>query len=215
MIFCFVGLSQFAWAEPYCPESIRNSYECYRYRELQLSKRYGQYFYRKGKALNVRLTNGQVRSFTDVPEDASHDVGTVKAYALIQNFPTVNYWLVAVQFYEGSSYLLLNGKNGTVTTIEGEALLSPDRRRFVVSNFDIEAGYSPNVLSIYRLTGAHPVQEFLVKPTEWGATDVAWKNATTVIFRKTSLADDGYATVAQTLFGSSASRGRNKTWEIQ
>lgn len=215
LILCLIGLSQSAWAERYCPENIRNSYECYLHRERQLSREYGRHFYRKGRTVYVRLANGRITSFRDVPEDDIQSVDTVKLYALVKYFPAVGYWLVAVQFYEGSTYLLLNAKDGTATTVEGEALLSPDKRRFVVFSFDIEAGYSPNVLSIYRLAGARLIQEFVDKPTDWGATEVAWKNSTTVTFLKTSLADNGYATVAQALLGTPASTGRGKKWEIQ
>ncbi|MDR0776094.1 MAG: hypothetical protein LBE81_05590 [Azonexus sp.] len=227
-ILCLAAVSQWALAEEsscpktrfecYCPETITNSHECYLYRESQLAEKYGKHFYRNGKTQNihVHLTNGKVKILKDVPEIYGVEVDSY-SHVLVGYYLDVNYWLVAIQYVEGSSYELLDGKNGKTTTVGGEALLSPDKARFVVANFDINAGWSPNILSVWRIEGEGLIREFSVEPDGWGATEMVWKNPSTVKFLKTFLPfeHDEYATEAKRLVGRPASKGKGKLWKIQ
>jgi hypothetical protein len=217
---CLVAMSQYSWADwsDGCPETMTNSHECYLYKESQLAKRYGNLFYRKGKAqnLHVRLGNSQIKVLKDVPEIEGVE-RVAYSHVLVGYYPDVNYWLVAIQYIEGSSYFLLNGKNGREFKVDGETFLSPDKTRFVVANFDIEAGWSPNILSIWRVEEDRLIQEFSVEPEEWGATTVIWEGDSTVRFSKTSWSKDGdqYVTEAKRLIGAPVTKGKGKTWAIR
>ena len=78
--------------------------------------------------LLLTLGNGDLLTFTDVREDN----GTA-LYSYQQFLAEIEQHLLRIQYFEGSSYLLVNDQTGVQTHIVMRPILSPDSRRFVTT----------------------------------------------------------------------------------
>lgn len=71
--------------------------------------------------------------------------------------------------YEGHGFLLANARTGGRTTLTAVPVVSPDRSRFVTASVDLEVGYVPNLLQVWRLAETGPNREFELRGTQsWG-----------------------------------------------
>jgi hypothetical protein len=160
-------------AERQCPETIHNSYQCFQFLEKELAKDYPTLFSRTGTQLVIALANGEKKTYVDFPDEKNDGVEG-KRYSFVQYYPEISYGLIAVQYYEGGTYYLVNLKNGKDKDIISSPVISPDRKRIAVSNVDLESQYTPNVLSVYSLRSNDLVTEFLERPADWGAGNLRW-----------------------------------------
>jgi len=99
--------------------------------------------------------------------------------------------LVELRHYEGSSYLLIDARSGAATPLSGPPVVSPDGRRFVTTSMDLEAGYDPNEIEIWRVTDSVRQLEFSHRPDGWGPSDAVWRDTATIELRKHEMAPDG------------------------
>lgn len=172
-----------AEAEP-CTPVFRMS-ECAGYLEAALMRAHPKRFTRQDGTLRLHLADGQVREFVDVPvNDAEDNLEQQVSYALIQYFPEVGYALVDASYWEGGTSYLVDVRTGDATDVGGEVALSPDKSRFAVTNVDIEAEFTDNILAVYRVTADGLVNEFLESPEKWGASDVVWQGNDVVRFSR-------------------------------
>jgi len=199
-----------------CPERTRNYHECSLYLESLVIQSHPNRFVRNGNSLKVKLQNGKTARFTDTPSDKDgQNSDDVVAYAVVKYFSDIHYALIAVAFWEGGTYYLLNMTTGEKIEIGGEAVLSPDKRRIAVWLMDIEAGYSPNVLAIYRISSRGPVSEFLAKPNDWGPADVSWRNSQAVEFTKNYWGETGIQIKKQTLRFQGNNIKAGGKWQVE
>lgn len=147
-----------AWA---CADSV----------ERDALGRAGQAVERRGDTLLVRPTHGpEVRLATDTTDA---DRWVIYRY---QGFlPDVGQHLVAAGFYEGGEYLLVDRTTGRRVDVPARPVVSPGGQRFVVASLDLEAGYGPNRIAVWRITAGGPMLEWsLDGGTAWGARDPVW-----------------------------------------
>lgn len=175
--FSLLGYAAF----PGCPESIRNSQECAIYLEKIIETKNPQLFTRKDSRLDIRLANGGLKTYIDDKQK----VGEGTIYNLIQYFPDAALAVIHAQYWEGDTHYVLNLNNGQQTHVEGYPILSPDKKRIAVYALDLVAGYGPNILAIYLIQSDNLLLEFVVKPTDWGASQVRWVDSKRVSFAKT------------------------------
>ena len=171
-IMCLAG-------ERVCPETIHNAYEHAQCREKDLSKHYPGLFSRADLRLIVNLTNGGEKVYTD-------DERKNLWYTFVAYYPEIGYGLIWAQFYEDGTNYLVNMRTGKDTDIVGDPILSPDKKRIAVSNVDLEAQYTPNVLSVYELRPDGLAVEFIEKPAEWGPWNLRWVTNQEISFIKYS-----------------------------
>lgn len=115
-----------------CPASIDNFYRCQQYLEpAELRK--APFVQRKASVLRINLTNGRTLELHDSPAGAEEDAAL---YSLSRVFEGSPYILVTVSLWEGSVRWLVNRMDGSKTVLEGDALLSPDKRRLAVWSDD-------------------------------------------------------------------------------
>jgi hypothetical protein len=163
--------------------------------EQNLSKEYPARLRRNGAVLALKPVTGSIKLFKNVDSDSD----TFRRYQLKKYFPAIEYALLETAFYEGGTYDLINMRNGQQTNVDGDVVLSPDQQRFAVAHADIEAGYAPNVLSVYFITSNGLIKEFDIRPTEWGAEEIKWDSANSISFTKRYWKKDQIAKSKHTL----------------
>lgn len=149
-------------------DTIRNTLRCARAVEeaaLQETDRVR----RQGDTLLVRLSDDTLR-LIDRPGEGSD----VIHFSFQAHWPDRGFYLIHQQYYEGSAHLLVNDATGQRTTIPDRPLRGPDGQRFAVLSFDLEAGYNPNTLQIWRFDGDAPAMEWETNPDTWGPVDGRW-----------------------------------------
>lgn len=171
-----------------CPKEIHNVYECQQYLEGGILKKYSSLVSRKAHQLKIKLSNGRTKIITDIRDE--NDADKTRAFSFIKYFPSIQYGLLHVQYYEGSSYNLIDMRTGTQTEVLGDAVLSPDNRRLAISYADVVAGFSSNVLAVYLVLPRGLVREFRELPQEWGPVDLKWSDNRTIVFDKLVCCDN-------------------------
>jgi hypothetical protein len=99
--------------------------------------------------------------------------------------------VIEVLFYEGATFILVDERTGGITEIDSVPVVSPDGTRFVTTSMDLEAGYRPNRIAIYRFEGDAVIEEWEAEPMEWGPSDARWLGPDLVAFTHNRL--DGSA----------------------
>lgn len=152
-------------------DSISNSYECYKAIEFVQSARpeVSVKFKRLENEAQFKLTRKKFILKDSAPQ---------KQYRLLNYFPSVRYFLIAVQYYEGSSLLLMNERNGKTFSIPDFPVISPDGKRVVSACYcpPYASGYCKNEVLVYLFTGpANDLKkEFHLNPDDYGVGDPAW-----------------------------------------
>jgi hypothetical protein len=144
---------------------------------------------RDGERLLIRLTGGETLALTNAPDSA--DVAGA-SYSYVGHLQPIAHHLIEVQYYEGRSFLLINQRTGRRTVIAGQPSISPDSLRIVTTSVDLEAGYDPTEIAVWRVDGDSLVLEWRLDPrtvvahpdSAWGPTDAAWITATEIRVNK-------------------------------
>ncbi|HSH46028.1 MAG TPA: hypothetical protein VK966_09240, partial [Longimicrobiales bacterium] len=158
-------------------DTIRNSFRCARaveeaaLPETPLAER-------RGDTLLLRLDGDSVRLVDEPGEgDAVH-------FSFQAHWPEHGYYLVQQQYYEGSAYLLVDDNTGDRTPVPARPLLAPGGDLFAVLSYDLEAGYNPNTLQVWRFTEEGPGLEYETQPDTWGPTNGRWTGPGTLEFTR-------------------------------
>jgi len=152
-------------------DNISNSFECYKAIEYIQSARpeVSGKFKRLEDQAQIRLYGKKMLLKDSSPE---------KQYRFLKYFPSVRYFLIAVQYYEGSSLLLLNERNGKTFTIPDFPAISPDNKRIVSASSCHPAlqGYCKNEILIFQFIKQSNdlKKEFYLNPEEYGIGDPFW-----------------------------------------
>ncbi len=193
----FLGcIAEAAGAQSTGVESPREIYARYRdeytaeARQLNATK--GRVTRRAGR-LVIRLASGRVVTLADTLADADR----FHRFVYLKFLPTQAIHLVAASFYEGGTYHVIHDRSGQDETVPGEPLWSPDSAHFVSASSDLEAGYAPNTLELWRVDGRGLKREYVIDGADvWGPEQVRWLSPDRVSFvRMTLRARDGQVRV--------------------
>lgn len=158
-------------------DTLRNSFECARAIEARQLPRLDR-VRRVGDTLSLSLSGGDTVRLVD----RSDSPAEVESFSYQGHWSGEGYFLVHIQYYEGSSFLLVDDDTGHRTSLADAPLRSPDGRRFAVLSLDLEAGYVPNTLQVWELGDGVPVLEWALEPEEWGPTEGRWEGAGAIRF---------------------------------
>jgi hypothetical protein len=163
-------------------DGIWNEQECASEHEAVLMKNNKNLIRREEKELLVRLKSGKYFRLDDENQ----------RYNALEVVGAGKYLVLREQYWEGNTWHLLNLETGEILETKGYPLFSPNNQKFVCSQRDLEAGYSPNVLSVYVIKQGKPVRVFSISPGEddWGPGDVEWLNDATIKFQQVSINKD-------------------------
>lgn len=164
-----------------CPASIDNFYDCEHLKETKLLCEKPALGVRQGDKLEIRLAHGESLILVDrLGNDVSPE--DTEIFALVKDFPGVPYVLLTVSLWEGSNYYLLNLITGERTLIGGDALLSPDMKRFVAWRGDDQ--YADSTLQVYRIVPDELRLEYEVKTDAWWPEQVQWCDEQSISFQR-------------------------------
>ncbi|HEX2095340.1 MAG TPA: hypothetical protein VHG28_23290, partial [Longimicrobiaceae bacterium] len=111
---------------------------------------------RSGGRLEIAAAGGRVIPLANDTTEGERYV----RYRYREYLEEIGYHLVEVGFYEGGGFVLVSAATGDETHLHGSPVVSPDRARFVAVSVDLVAGYDPNGIQVWRLTGAGPRLEW-------------------------------------------------------
>jgi hypothetical protein len=189
------SLTSPVFAQTNCPVKVSSAFDCAKYLEQELRKKYPTRIRRIGSTLEIKPSAAPLKVFKNIDSDSDD----FRAYQFTKYFPEIDYGLLETTYYEGGTYDLVDMKTGKLTNIGGDPLLSPDQQRIAVAHADIEAGYAPNVLSVYLITPTGLIREFDIRPSEWGAEDLKWESNSTISFNRRYWKKDEIAKTKQSL----------------
>lgn len=158
-----------------CPD-LSNSQQCATRFESALLRKYNQLFKRNKQGLAVQLVTGRTLFIPD----------RNKSFDVVEYNSQTKYAIVRVQFGEGNTWRVINLKDGSNTEISGYPLFSPDAQFFVATALDLFAGYSLNVLRIYKVTDSAPklVWDANCDKENWGPSAPMWKSNSSLTFKQ-------------------------------
>lgn len=152
-------------------DNISNSFECYKTIEYVQSEKpniFGK-FKRLENQAQIRLSQKKITLKDNPPE---------KQYRLLKYFPSVRYFLIAVQYYEGSSLMLINERNGKMFSIPDYPVISPDSKRIVSACYcpPYALGYCKNEVIVFQFSpySNDLKKEFHLNPDGYGIGDPSW-----------------------------------------
>jgi len=160
--------------DPLCP-GVENSLECARMIERVALRADRPDVRRSGDSLLLRLRDGSYRALVD-----SGDGDEVVRFSYRQHLRDLGLYVVHEQYYEGSAYNLVSDRSGRSFYAPELPVVSPNRERLASASAELETGYSPNQLLVWRVTGDSVAAEFELKPDGWGMADPVWVNDTTL-----------------------------------
>lgn len=107
--------------------------------------------------------------------------------------PDTRFLVVREQFYEGNTWHIFDRQTGNLMNIGGYPLFSPNNLSFVVMEQDLDAGYSPNRMAIYRVADSVVEEEssLLREGDTWGPGVTSWIDNKTIRFEMVWLAASG------------------------
>ena len=134
---------------------------------------------REGKILRLHTDAGMV-TFVD---RLNAEEGYGKYYLVDHLRPARGYFYLIRAFgYEGSSYVLVNKKTGQTIPIYGMPIFSPDGKRFVDLSLDLDAGYHPNCIRIYKSEdNKYSIEWKHIYQGMKGPADPVWLNNSAIV----------------------------------
>ena len=137
--------------------------------------------------LHLKLSSGSLITLTNSKRDNERR----KLYWFITYYQHTGYFLVQVRGWESLVYLMINASNGEILRISGIPIISRDLKRFVVTSLDLEAGYRPNRITIFRFEDEGIKQEWSKDYKASGPSDALWINNTVITYSENTSKDGG------------------------
>ncbi|WP_148041003.1 hypothetical protein [Montanilutibacter psychrotolerans] len=144
---------------------------------------------RDGPQLCVRPSAGAPVCYRDITLEQSEETYAIHRFrGVLPNLPLA---VIDITRHEAGAIELVSLRTGARTELSGIAALalSPDGRHLAAASADLEAGYFPNDLAIYRIDGDALSEAFRVAPDDWGPASPRWQDANTL--RITESTDEG------------------------
>jgi hypothetical protein len=133
--------------------------------------------------VTLRLANGRTLALVDDTTEGARYVRRSFEGPL----PGTELLVVREGFYEGWDYLLVHPATGRATVVPERPVVSPDGSRLLVVSADLEAGYQPNVLQIWRIAPDGLEKEWELETADftagdgWAGSDPRWLGDTAAV----------------------------------
>jgi hypothetical protein len=136
---------------------------------------------REGKVLKIQTDKG-LRTFKDAT-DAGEGSAIYRLVGYLQRSDR-ELFLVRTFRHEVNGYELLNKKTGNNIFLYNTPKFSEDWSKFVDVSLDLETGYMPNVIQIYKLKDSEYTKEWEHRFPGWtkGPADPVWLSDSAIVF---------------------------------
>jgi hypothetical protein len=137
---------------------------------------------RRGTELRVRVPR---RADLVLQDDTTEGERYVR-HRYLGVLPGLPYDIIERGYYEGGAYLAIHHATGDTTVLDDLPLIAPGRARLLVASADLEAGYEPNRLTIYRVDSAGLRLDWqqetadYANTTGWAADSARWRDSLTI-----------------------------------
>lgn len=98
--------------------------------------------------------------------------------------PEAHQWVVFVGQWEGSHVLLVDQRTGQQTPVWGQPVVSPNKKYLLAYSLDMEAGYNPNGLQLFRVTATGLTRVWALPIAQWGPLEVRWLSNQSVLIKQ-------------------------------
>jgi hypothetical protein len=158
----------------------RNLFFCGKQIEPILLARHPEIASRNGDALTLSVGQSKPVIFKNIDCECEsaveyHLVGRI----LVKSKP--GYLLVSARRWEGHGYVLVHQATGKLLSVQSMPIVSTDGERFVDLSLDLEAGYLPNYIRIYRLQHDGQELEWSKSFSDSGPSDAVWLDSKRLI----------------------------------
>ena len=181
-------------------KNINNSGECAQAIERNQSPKYKKEIVRiDTNTLEVKTIKGQPILLKNISNSDGDNF-----YYFIDYLPQINSFLFRVQLIEGNYFLLVNKDSGDTTSIDDIPIISPSGKMFVTCSMDLEAGYNPTRIQIWKIENRKPVHQ---QDIDIAASDLSWVNEKELNFNINEWQDNSpeFKKTSQKLIGASGS----------
>jgi len=113
-------------------------------------------------------------------------------YYYVGHLPEAHLFVLAIGFYEGSGWMVVDDRTARTAELYGPPLLSPGNQYLAAANIDLVAGFDANGIQIVRLTDEGPVVEYVLDGQDWGAGRCAMGNRRPPRFHQAHFAIDRF-----------------------
>ena len=161
--------------------------------EAKQINRFSDKVRRNKGGLQLKLASGSSLTLTN----SSRKDERLKVYWFMTYYPHMGYFLVQVRGWEGFAYLMINTSSGEILRLSGVPIVSRDLKRFVVTSMDLEAGYRPNRIAVFRFQDGGIEQEWSKDYVSSGPSGALWINNTLITYFENTSADGGQTLLKQ------------------
>ena len=189
-----------------------NWIECARDEERHALARAAGRVRREGGVLVFQIAGGRELRFADEWSDSFDHV----QHRYLGPIPGLPIEVLALDYYEGGQYLAVHRESGDTTYLDALPLAAPDGGWVLTASADLEAGYAPNRLTIYRVTSDGLELAWREETGDYGATDswgaveARWLDSATVAFERLRADPNGPADIR----GSGRVEYREGEWRM-
>jgi hypothetical protein len=155
--------------------------------EAKQINRFSDKVSRNNGDLKLKLASGSLITLTN----SGRNNERLKVYWFITYYQHTGYFLVQVRGWEGFAYLMINASSGEILRLSGVPIISRDLKRFVVTSLDLEAGYRPNRIAVFRFEDEGIKQEWSKDYTASGPSDAVWINNSVITYSENTSKDNG------------------------
>ena len=125
---------------------------------------------RDGGTLRITTAKGVV-VLVDDDGEFSEDYLIHQYEGRLQGTP---FHAVHLSYFESPGYLLVHESSGRQFPEDARPVVSPSGRRLAIGSFDLEAMMSPNVLTLYEVSGDSLLLLWTEEPIDWGPEKLSW-----------------------------------------
>jgi hypothetical protein len=120
----------------------------------------------------------------------SSDSDSMARYELISIMPDPGYVHIKGFHWEWTTDRFINLKSGTETHFWDNPVLSPDKQKVIAYSCDIEAGFMPNGIQLFKINQDTIINLFEKEIDNWGPEEVKWESDTSLVIKRLSLDKD-------------------------
>lgn len=158
-----------------CTENLD---ECFSKTESSRIAPFANLVARKGDRLTLKCGASSDSSVTIV--DNKNEGDDYVAYKFEHKYTNPDFYFLTTSFYEGRGYRIVNQRTCEVLDISGIPVISPDRKRAVATNVDLEAGFDFNGIEFLRFENDKIIVDATQLFENWGIPKIEWLSNTSL-----------------------------------